>query len=114
MTVFDPQIRFQIMKALQYDILGEIDMSGAPVCIVIQHPTEFTVFIWDTPKTWTKIAQFVHETHAQDFAKSIKSYHTRVVKPAHLPQSAFEPGHGLRFREFDKAAWYAWYEGESK
>lgn len=54
---------------------------------VVPHPTEYIVMIGDsvTPITkrisYTRVATFVHESHALAFAKSIMSFHTAVIDP---------------------------------
>ena len=69
------------------------DLSGR----VVPHPTEYLVMVGDhvTPITkrisYTRVAQFVHKSHAQAFAKSITSFHTAVIEPEYKRTPVGEP-----------------------
>lgn len=61
------------------------DLNGR----IVPHPTEYLVMVGDriSPITkriaYTRVAQFVHKSHAEEFAKSITSFHTAVIEPEH-------------------------------
>lgn len=62
-------------------------MIKDPTGIVVPHPTEYIVMIGDEVLSiskriaYTRVATFVHKSHAEAFARSIKSYHTAVIEP---------------------------------
>ena len=57
-------------------------MSKVPKCNVQAHPFQYVVATWEHPNHWTLRAQFINEQDALNFAKSLKSFKTLVVKPS--------------------------------
>jgi hypothetical protein len=57
-------------------------MAIVPKIKALAHPTDYTVYIWDKPDSWTRIGQFPEAHYAEGFCESIKSFITTIVKPA--------------------------------
>ena len=81
-------------------------MSVIPKNQLLAHPYLYLVATWETPTKWTFRAHFVNEQDALNFAKSIKSFKTLVVKPSQITYKKAPVGERV-YKDVYKEGWDA-------